>query len=336
VRGVTDLVGVATDNVLTPFAPILNEPSSPEREAVLAALNGVLGDYLQETGNPLAITIHLRRNGRPLAIEKAALTAELCDEPRSAKCDKLLVLVHGLCMNDQHWSDDLQTSLTRELGYTTIHLLYNSGLHVSTNGLAFADLLESLLKQWPGEIRNFAILAHSMGGLVARSAHHYGLQAGHTWPKRLQKMIFLGTPHHGAPLERLGNLFELCLGINRYSAPFARLGKIRSAGITDMRYGNVLDEDWQGVDRFQHLGDVRHPLPLPENVSCYAIAGHLGSKAGVLIGDGMVPVYSALGRHRNPSMTLSFPRLGQWVARGADHWDLLSSAGVHEKIMNSL
>ncbi|HEX8924980.1 MAG TPA: alpha/beta fold hydrolase [Terriglobales bacterium] len=335
VRGVTEIVGGAT-NFLAPFAPILNEPSSPEREAALAALNGVVGDYLVATGNPLAISMQLRRKGRPLAVEKAALTDALADQCAPAACDKLLVLVHGLCMNDLHWSQDLQTALARELGYTTIHLRYNSGLHVSRNGMAFAALLQNLLEQWPGEIKKFAILAHSMGGLVARSAHYYGVKAGHDWPKRLQKMIFLGTPHHGAPLERLGNVFEVCLGMNRYSASFARLGKIRSAGITDMRYGNVLDEDWQGVDRFQYVSDTRHPLPLPENVSCYAIAGYIGSKAGALLGDGMVSVDSALGRHRNPLMELSFPRSSQWVARGADHWDLLSSAAVHEKILSWL
>ena len=61
----------------------------------------------------------------------------------------------------------------------TIHLHYNSGLHVSTNGRAFAALLENLLEQWPEALKEFGILAHSMGGLVTRSAHHYGMTAGH-------------------------------------------------------------------------------------------------------------------------------------------------------------
>jgi pimeloyl-ACP methyl ester carboxylesterase len=247
-------------------------------------------------------------------------------------------MVHGLCMNDLQWtqkSGDFEAALARDLGYTTIHLHYNSGLHVSTNGRAFAALLENLLEQWPEPVNEFGILAHSMGGLVARSAHHYGVAEGHAWPQRLQKLIFLGTPHHGTPLERVGNLIDVCLGASPYSAPFARLGKIRSAGITDMRYGNVLDEDWQGVDRFEHVGDLRHPLPLPEGVLSYAIAANVGKKARGLIGDGMVPVDSALGGHKNPEMILSFASR-QWVGYGMNHWGLLSRANVHKKIISWL
>jgi hypothetical protein len=40
--------------------------SSAAREAALAVLNGVPGDYLIETGNPLAISMRWRRDGAPL------------------------------------------------------------------------------------------------------------------------------------------------------------------------------------------------------------------------------------------------------------------------------
>jgi pimeloyl-ACP methyl ester carboxylesterase len=339
VRGISALVGSATDDVLKQFEPILAAPSSPEREAVLAALNGVVGDYLAATGNPLAITMRLRRNGQPLTIEREALSAALSAQspaPSPKAQNKLLVLVHGLCMNDMQWtqkSGDFEPAMARELGYTTIHLHYNSGLHVSTNGRAFAALLENLLGQWPQPLKEFAILAHSMGGLVARAAYHYGMAAGHAWPRRLQKLIFLGTPHQGTPLERVGSLIDLSLGVSPYSAPFARLGKLRSAGITDMRYGNVLDEDWQGSDRFENQADLRHPLALPETVLNYAIAANIGKKAGGLIGDGMVPLDSALGRHHDPEMTLPFASSRQWIGYGMNHWDLLGRAEVHKKIM---
>jgi len=95
IRGVTRLVGGTTDVMLAQLMPILDERSSGEREAVLAALNGMMGDYLAATGNPLAISMQLRRNGQPLKLEREALTAVL-PPPR----DKLLMLVHGLCMND--------------------------------------------------------------------------------------------------------------------------------------------------------------------------------------------------------------------------------------------
>ena len=330
IRGVTRLVGGTTDVTLAQLGPILEERSSQEREAVLAALNGMMGDYLAETSNPLAITMRLRRHGQPLTLEREALSAAF-PPPR----DKLLVLVHGLCMNDLQWRRkrrDFGAALARDLGYTPVHLHYNSGLHTSTNGGAFAALMETLLQQWPEPLKEFAILAHSMGGLVSRSAYYYGMAADQTWPQHLRTLIFLGTPHHGALVERGGNWVNVCLGLNPYTAPFARLAKLRSAGITDLRYGNLLDEDWQGFDRFEHAGDLRHPVPLPEGVSCYAIAANVGKKAGDLFGDGMVPVDSALGRHEDPGLTLAFAPSRQWVGYGMNHLELLSRPSVYEQI----
>ena len=331
VREVTRLVGGTTDVILAQqLGPILDERSSEEREAVLAALNGMMGDYLAATSNPLAISMRLRRNGQPLTLERNALSATV-PRPR----DKLLVLVHGLCMNDLQWTrkgSDFGAALARDLGYTPVHLHYNSGLHTSTNGRSFAALIETLLQQWPEPLKEFGILAHSMGGLVSRSAYYYGLAAGQAWPQHLRKLVFLGTPHHGALLERGGNWVNVCLGLSPYTAPFARLGKLRSAGITDLRYGNLLDEDWQGFDRFEHAGDLRHPVPLPEAVRCYSIAANVGKKAGDLFGDGMVPLNSALGRHEDPALTLAFAPSRQWVGYGVNHWELLSQPAVYKQI----
>ena len=60
IRGVTRLVGGGIDAVLAQLVPLLGHgPSSAEREAVLAALNGVLGDHLAASGNPLTIPMRL-------------------------------------------------------------------------------------------------------------------------------------------------------------------------------------------------------------------------------------------------------------------------------------
>jgi PGAP1-like protein len=203
IRAATRLVGGTADSILAQLAPILDESSSKEREAVLEALNGMMGDYLAATGNPLAISMQLRRNGRPLTLRRAALSAAV-PPPR----DKLLILVHGLCLNDLQWTRngrDFGTALARALEYTPVYLHYNTGLHTSVNGLMFAALIETLVEQWPEPLKQLVILAHSMGGLVSRSASHYGTAAGHVWPQHLSKLIFLGTPHHGALLERGGN-----------------------------------------------------------------------------------------------------------------------------------
>ena len=335
VRGVTRLVGGSIDAVLGLLIPMLGEgSSSPGREAVLAALNGVLGDYLDATENPLAVPMQLRRDGRPLDLQSQALAAAI---PQAS--GRLLILAHGLCMNDLRWNrqgHDHGAALALELGYTPVYLHYNSGLHVSINGRAFADVIEALLKVWPVPLEELVILGHSMGGLVSRSACHYGRAADHDWPRHLRKLVCLGTPHHGAPLERGGNWVDTILGISPYTAPFARLGKIRSAGITDLRYGNLLDEDWEDRDRFERSADRRRSVPLPDRVACYAIGATTGTQAGDLndrfLGDGLVPLRSALGQHDDPSRALSFPPSQQWIGYDMTHMDLLSRREVYEQL----
>jgi pimeloyl-ACP methyl ester carboxylesterase len=332
VRGVTKLVGGSIDLAFEQLAPLLGESvPGPEREAVLAVLNGVLGDYLSETKNPLAIRMQFRREGQPLEIERRSLGDAI-----PAAGGKLLVLVHGSSMNDRQWTrlgHDHGTSLARDVGFTPIYLHYNSGLHVSTNGRELAARLESLVTEWPAPLEELAILGHSMGGLVARSACHYGETRGHAWRPMLKRLLFLGTPHHGAPLERGGNWVDLLLGVSRYSAPLTKLGRIRSAGVTDLRFGNVLDEHWEGRDRFEKTADPRGGHELPPGVECFAIAGTTAVKPRAkLPGDGLVPVDSALGRHERPEMTLGFPEAHQWIAYGVGHLDLLSRIEVYETL----
>ncbi len=334
VRGVTSLVGGSIDAILGRLVPLFGaSPPSPRREALVAALNGVLGDYLADSANPLAIRLQFRRDGVPLPMERDALAAAL-----PGCTGKLLVLVHGLCLNDLQWNrrgHDHGAALARDLGYTPVYLYYNTGLHLSTNGAALADALETLLRQWPLPIRDFAIVAHSMGGLVARSACHYGAEGGHSWLEQLRLLVFLGTPHHGAPMERGGNVIDALLGGSPYSAPFARLGKIRSAGITDLRYGNLVHEDWHGRDRFAR-GDRRRFVPLPEGVRCCAIAATTARNTRLsesrLPGDGLVPVASALGEHVKTELALHISKSRRWIARGCGHLDLLGSTAVYRRL----
>jgi pimeloyl-ACP methyl ester carboxylesterase len=336
IRGVTRLVGAGIDVALARLArllaPLLGDGAPGfEREAVLAALNGVLGDYLAQVGNPLAIEMRLRHGGHPLELEQQALRLAL---PQAT--GKLVVLVHGSCLNDRQWTrqgHDHGAALARDLGFTPVYLHYNSGLHISANGREFAALLERLVAAWPAPLDQLVIVAHSMGGLVARSACHFGEAAAHAWRPKLGKLVCLGSPHHGAPLERGGHWVDRLLGASRYSAPLARLGKIRSAGVTDMRFGNVMDEHWAGRDRFGHAGDPRGQLKLPDGVQCYAIAATKSPRAGgKLLGDGLVPVDSALGRHAKPELTLGFPETHQWIAYAMGHLDLLGRAEVYETI----
>ena len=312
--------------------------SSAQREAVLAALNGLFGDLLERLGNPLAIPMRLRHHGKPLLLERDALAAAF---PGAGP--RLVILIHGLCRSDLQWrraGHDHGAALARDLGYTPLYLHYNSGRHVSVNGRELAGLLGQLVAAWPVPVTTMAIIGHSMGGLVARSACHYARATRQPWLRRLRHLVFLGTPHHGAPLERHGNWLGAVLGRSAITAPFARLGEMRSAGITDLRYGNLLDEDWHGRGRFEHSGDLRRKLPLPRGVRCYTIAGTTGRRTGDLrdrlLGDGLIPLDTALGRHPDPGRSLAFPRSRQSIAFGVHHLDLVSRREVYDTIRHWL
>jgi len=338
IRMVSRAADVGIDTVLQQCAPLLECPGvSRKRESALATLNGVLGDYLVARENPLAISMSFRKDGYPLPLSREALESAI-SEPSS----RLLVMVHGLCMNDLMWQRGRHNhgdELARSLGFTPLYLHYNSGRHISTNGQEFANLLEELVKVWPVPVDELAILGHSMGGLLSRSACHYGRAAGHAWPDRLGKLVFLGTPHHGSPLERIGNRVDTLAGLSPYIAPIGRLGKIRSAGVKDLRYGNILDEDWQSFEP-EYPHDARAVVMLPKGTESFAIAASTQREpefAGAFgRGDGLVPVMSALGLHQDPDRALPIPAAHQCVVFGVNHFDLLDSQAVYERIHNWL
>ena len=331
VRGVARLVGSGVDLSLSALAPVLRGRGlSPQREAVVAALNGVLGDHLEVSGNPLAIRMSFRRDGVPLALTRRELHARF---PQVS--GRLLVQVHGLCMNDLQWRQDGHDhgeALGREFGCTPVHLHYNSGLHVSGNGRAFASLLSRLVKAWPVPVEEITLLCHSMGGLVARSAFDVGSRRHMAWTQLPLRVVFLGTPHHGAPLERAGSWADLLIGITPYSAPFVRIGRMRSAGIQDLRHGNVRETDWQQAEG---RADMRRPLPLPTSVRAYAIATTIqgpGDDGDATRGDGLVPIASALGEHPDPAFDLRIPPSRRWIACGTNHLQMLQSEAVYRCI----
>jgi pimeloyl-ACP methyl ester carboxylesterase len=344
VHGVTHLVGKGLDAALTKLEPYLESAASPgastpEREAVLAALNGVLGDQLAASHNPLATPMTLRYCGAALDWHAMPAASEVTG--------KVLLIIHGLCMNDLQWRTEQDgtvhnhgAALADALGYTPIYLRYNSGLHTSQNGRALSEQLDLLQAHWPTPVTELALLVHSMGGLIARGAAHMAQQDDAAWIKLLTDIVFLGTPHHGAPLEKAGNWVDIILGSTPYSKPLAKLGQLRSSGITDLRYGHVLDEDWQGHDRFRRKPDSRTPVPLPEGVACYTvaatIAGQRSAVAERLVGDGLVPLPSALGQHTDPARSLVFAKASQHIAYRTNHLELLSSPEVTEKLVHWL
>ncbi|TGD75111.1 alpha/beta fold hydrolase [Mangrovimicrobium sediminis] len=322
IRGSTNGLRFALDQLGSQFASG-EEPRDRELPAI-AALNGVCGDFLAASGNPLAL---------PMSFQAAHQDAIASGD--------IVVMVHGLGLSERNWLDEsgLGGRLRSDLGATPIYLRYNTGRHISTNGREFSRMLEELCAGWPVPVNSLTLVGHSMGGLVIRSACRYAQRENRRWLEQLRGVTCLGSPHHGAPLEKAGAALDRVLLTLPYTAPLA-FGARRSAGVKDLEYGNLLDEDWQGLRHDAPSADRRENVPLVPGVEYLFIAASVGKHSrdpmGHLFGDLLVRLDSASGEHRDPQRRLPVEPRCLRVFHEKNHFDLLRDTRVHECIVEWL
>ena len=304
---------------------------------VVGLLNAVIGDRLADQGNHLAIAMSIRQRGMDVRTGRAALAKAF---PKATS--RVVVFLHGLGENEEHWRPGRAFSfgsrLRADLGLTPVHVRYNSGRHVSDNGDLLAQLLEDLVGRWPVEVEELALVGHSMGGLVARSACHAALQGGRVWPLRLRYLVTLGTPHTGAPLPKAVQAAAWVLRKVPEARPLAEVLDNRSAGIRDLTHGYLLEADWRLEDPDRLLDDQRGMVtPTPGCTHTFITATLTrdpSSPLGRLAGDLLVRTDSAGGRHRTrpiPIPTESVVHLGSMT-----HFDLLGHGLVYKHLKHAL
>ena len=305
------------------------ERVNPSQLAWLSALNGAIGDHLETNANPLAIDMRLCRDGHGLDPRSPGLGVAL-----AAAGGTLLVFVHGLGMNDLQWrdarGDSFGTRLEAEgIGLAT-HLRYNSGRRISANGRDLSRLLQALHETHAAVLRRIVLVGHSMGGLVCRAACAHAQRHGFNWASALDQVICLGTPHLGAPLERWGGSLSTLLAAVPFTRPLAAIAETRSAGVKDLREGWASD-----VDRDTDASHSRD-LPFAGRVRWHVAAATLSARTtgtrARWIGDGLVPVPSALGEDEDPRRTLRLPAGRRHVFTTLGHMDLLTDARVHARL----
>jgi len=336
VRGAATVAGHAADAALRRRDAGGGRPlsSSPSGALALAVLAGLRGDALEREGSPLQEPMAVRVRGRVVAPERDALAAAF---PHAGP--RPVVFVHGLMETEHAWRlggrESYGARLARDLGCTPIEVRYNTGRHISHNGRSLAGLLEDLTAAWPVEPEQIALVGHSMGGLVARSACRQAAEDRQRWVRRVRHVVSLGTPHLGAPLAQGIHYAAEALHAVPETRPFGRFLRRRSAGIRDLRQGSLVDRDWEGHDPDALRAAACEEVPLlPGATHCFVTATltrDARHPVGRLIGDALVLPASASGRGRTRRIPFR-PEDGLHVG-GAHHLALLNHPAVYAQLL---
>jgi pimeloyl-ACP methyl ester carboxylesterase len=310
--------------------------------AAIAAVNGIYGDELTEHDNPLAVTMAIRQHGKPVSPTADSLAAAF-----PTATDRVVVFLHGWCLTERSWSrrprqdPENQESrsygerLREDLAFSPVHLRYNTGLHVSVNGRTLAEILDRLHAHWPVPVTELVLVGHSMGGLVARSACHYGAQLQYRWTDAVSHVVCLGSPHLGADLEKGVSIASWALARLPETRAIAAFLNVRSDGVKDLRFGACLDEDWCDADPDEFLRDRCQEAPfLPHAIYHFVAATVTPPLLGIVAGDHLVRSHSAAGRGR--SRRIPFDSEQGLTLTGLNHLDLLNHPLIYAKLRDWL
>ena len=312
-----------------------------------SALNGVVGDRLERDDSSLRIPMVLL-SGSGQRAHELDLDADLAAQLPHAS-SSITVFVHSLMSTERIWgypgelkrfgqAKTYAERLAEDVATTTLYVRYNTGRHISSNGRDLAKMLERLVDAWPVEVKEVNLVGYSMGGLVARSAGHYGHQSKANWVALLNRMYLLGTPLRGAPLEQFAHIVTYVL--HHVPTPITRiiaaLINQRSDGIKDLRHGYLIDEDWQ--NRHPDAISLGRPnkLALIPHVHHYIIAGNLFADehhpAAKVLGDILVTPFSAKDEGIDGSLTERSGRASR-VFPGLNHLDLANHDDVYAQML---
>jgi pimeloyl-ACP methyl ester carboxylesterase len=213
-----------------------------------------------------------------------------------------------------------------------MYLRFNTGLRISNNGKQLAELLERFCASHGVAVTEVLLIGHSLGGLVIRSACHLGKEANQEWVSLVRHVVYLGSPHLGAPLEKATNVVTNLLGIfNTTATSLIRdVLNTRSAGVKDLRHGNLIDQDWLDFDPDELGNNRRLPIPWLATARHHFAVGQALAGAGTF-GDAMVRSDSAAGRAHGSQPGAPCGSDVQ-VMPGLDHLALARDPAVYEHL----
>lgn len=315
---------------------------------VVAIANGLFGDTLDDRDSRLATPMTIRAGDTQLPLDRETLPAALATASNVSQ--RICVLVHGLMSTESIWqfpnspSTTYGTLLAADHDATVLSLRYNTGRHISTNGRELAHLLNHLVSVWPVRVREINLIGHSMGGLVIRSACHYGRRAwplgrrlpiGRPWTSKVRRVVLIGVPNTGAGLEAFVNSASAALWA--LPVPATRLVGLgldqRSAGIKDLRFGAIIDEDWLERDPGARHRTHPHRSQRLRRADHLVIAGSVTADpehpVALVIGDALVTSPSSSGRSPDGEL---FPGAAERMFPKVTHNALAHHPDVYETI----
>jgi pimeloyl-ACP methyl ester carboxylesterase len=337
-RGATAALGGAADRALgrRPIDEGRRLSANPVGSFAVAVLDGLIGDALEEQQSDLAEPMAVRVDGQVVTPDRGALALAF---PQATP--RLVVFVHGLMGTELGWrwfggpnQESYGDRLARDVGATPVFVRYNTGRHISQNGRSLCELMEQLVSAWPVEVEQIALVGHSMGGLVSRSATYRGLEDGADWVGRVRHVVSLGTPHMGAPLAQAVHYATVGLCALPETRPLGDFLRRRSGGIRDLRHGSLVDEDWRDCDPDALRAAACREVPLLEGATHHFVAATVtrspSHPLGRLVGDWLVLEPSASGRSRTRRIPF---RVEDGMHLGAtNHIALLNHPAVYERL----
>ncbi len=192
----------------------------------LALVNSMIGAYLDQSQNPLAVQMGFYAQARKLRLD-----APLPEQLTHAPAQRVIIFVHGLTQLENIWDyppddgstasilshyidvcldasppamqQDYGTKLQQELGFTPFYLRYNSGLSLDKNGRQLSQQIDALFAAYPRPIEELVLVGYGMGGRLLNYAQYAAQKSRSAWLPKLSRCVYLGNLHEGSLLAWL-------------------------------------------------------------------------------------------------------------------------------------
>jgi pimeloyl-ACP methyl ester carboxylesterase len=295
-------------------------------QRAIGVVNGAFGGHGRSRGGAMPAAMTVRLDHRRVGLDR-----DLVAKAYPTPSERIVVFLHGLVETERSWfyrtDDDFGSRLADDLPCSPVFVRYNTGRHISDNGRLLVDLLDQLVGSWPVPVTEIVLIGHSMGGLVARSAVHQANAQTLPWRSKVTRLVCLGSPHTGAPLER-GAVKAAAL-LDRFAvlAPLVRLLALRSDGIKDLARGSLHNNRRAEDGTEGQPVDTTVPADVRQLFVTATLSRSEGSLWGRLVGDLLVTPASAGDR----AQTADFEWLG-----GLHHFDLLRHDAVYDAMLGWL